>query len=354
MDQTLKNDYQMLAESNLPFDQYRNKTFLVTGATGLIGSLLVKNLLYCNECLQLNLHVIAVIRNMEKAKKIFAAEMDQQALEFVIWDMGTPAAEENLNVSADYVIHTAAVTTSKDMVQFPVESIKTAVNGTMSVLEFARKCKADSIVYLSSMEVYGKVYVEDHKIQEEELGYVDLSAVRSCYPEGKRICECMCTAYAKQYGMNIKVARLAQTFGPGILPGENRVFAQMARSVIHEEDIVLHTQGLSEGNYVYTCDAIRAILMLLTEGASGEAYNVANEASHMSIRNMAEMVAHEVAKDKIKVVLDIPEDVQKMGYAPDVKMHLSARKLEKLGWRPQISLKETYERMIQYMKDNRI
>ena len=92
------------------------------------------------------------------------------------------------------------------------------------------------------MEIYGQS-ADPEDTKENDLGYVDLAAVRSCYPEGKRMCECMCTAYAAQNGIRISSARLAQTFGAGILPTENRVFAQFARSALRGEDIVLKTEG---------------------------------------------------------------------------------------------------------------
>ena len=163
------------------------------------------------------------------------------------------------------------------------------------------------------------------------------------------MCECLCNAYAAQYGLDVKSARLAQTFGAGILPTENRVFAQFARSAVKGDDIVLHTTGESEGNYVYTADAIRAILLLLAKGESGEAYNIANEQSHTTIRNMAELVAEQIAGGAIRVVLDIPQDASSLGYAPPVKMWLDASKMRALGWEPTVGLADAYRRMIRYM-----
>ena len=254
-----------------------------------------------------------------------------------------------LKENCDFIIHAAAVTTSKLMVSQPVDNIKTAVNGTDKMLKFAVDKKCSSFVYISSMEIYGQPFTEG-KTAEQDLGYIDIASVRSCYPEGKRMCECLCTAYASQYGLNVKSARLAQTFGPGILPTENRVFAQFARSAMNGQDIVLHTMGTSEGNYVYTRDAVKAIIMLLTEGMSGQAYNIANEDSHMTIRQMAELVAKEIADNQIKVVIDIPKDNRSLGYAPGVKMWLDASKMKSLGWNPEVDLVESYRRMMKWME----
>ena len=346
MENVLIDDFKRVAESDLPFEEFRNRSFLITGATGLIGSLLVRALLYCNRVHDLKLKIYAVVRNVEKARGIFGA--DTAELEYVVADLAGDEVEGSFD--CDYVIHAAAVTTSKLMVSDPVGTIRTAIDGTEKLLKLAVEKKAKSFVYISSMEVYGQPKTEG-KTAEKDLGYIDIGTVRSCYPEGKRMCECLCNAYASQYGLNVKSARLAQTFGAGILPTENRVFAQFAKSAMNGEDIVLHTTGESEGNYVYTADAVRAILLLLVKGASGEAYNIANEESHTTIRNMAELVAEKIAGNVIRVVLDIPEDGSSLGYAPPVKMWLDASKMRALGWEPEVSLIDSYRRMIAYMKE---
>lgn len=343
--QILLEDFASIAKSNLPFDEYKNRTFLITGATGLVGSLLVKTLLYCDETMDLNVKVLAVVRNEEKARQIFGGSHPN--LTYVIADLEKD--EVVFEGDCDYVIHAAAVTASKVMVSDPVGTIRTAIDGTDKMLKLAVEKKVKSFVYISSMEIYGQPK-EGQKTAEKDLGYVDVGAVRSCYPEGKRMCECLCTAYASQYGLRVVSARLAQTFGAGILPTENRVFAQFAKSAVKKENIVLHTTGESEGNYVYTADAIRAILLLLVKGESMEAYNIVNEDSHVSIRNMAELVAREIAQNQIQVVIDIPKDSASLGYAPPVKMWLDGAKMRSLGWEPTVGLVEAYRRMIAYMQ----
>lgn len=341
-DSFLQEDLDYIANSELPFDELYHSTILVTGATGLVGSQTIKALLNMNEKKNAGIKVLALVRNKEKAAKTFAG-YECEALRYVYQDLETPIQVEE---KIDYIVHTASPTASKFFVEHPVETIKTAVIGTDNVLSFARDKKAKGVVYLSSMEAFGITDPSLPSVKEEDLGYIDISNVRSSYSEGKRICECLCASYAKEYEVPVKIARLAQTFGAGIPYEENRVFAQFAKSAIHKKDIVLHTKGLSVGNYCYTRDVVAAVLLLLIRGENGQAYTVANEESNITIGDMAKKVAKELANDEIKVIFDIPEDALTYGYAPDVKMQLNSAKLRALGWKPEIGLMESYRRMI--------
>ena len=239
MDSILKEDLQYIANYDLPYKELKGSTVLVTGATGLIGVSLVRALLAIG-----NINVIAFVRDKEKAIKIYG-DFSNTLLNFYVADI---VEEIKLNEPVDYIFHCASVTTSRIMVEKPVETLMTSVEGTKNILEFARKQKCKSVVYISSMEVYG-AFDESVEVTEKDLGYIDILNIRSNYPESKRLCENMCVAYNAEYDIPVKIARLAQTFGAGILPWENRVFAQFARSAINEKDIILHTKGLSEGNY---------------------------------------------------------------------------------------------------------
>lgn len=337
MNEILKDDLKYIKEYDLPYELLKGKTVLVTGATGLIGVSLVRSLLYMGD-----IKVLAFVRNENKAKSIYEQNSN---LEIVIGDIINPI---DIIETVDYIFHCASVTTSKIMVEQPVETLMTSIEGTKHILNFAKEKRCKSVVYVSSMEVYGAFDNLDHEVTEDDLGYINPLKVRSNYPEAKRLCENMCVAYLKEYGVPVKIARLAQTFGAGILQNENRVFAQFARSVIKNENIILHTKGLSEGNYCYTRDCMTGLLTILLKGKDGEAYNVSNPNSHTTIVDMAKMVAHKIAKGNIEVLFDIPE-TNTFGYAADTKMKLSSNKLQKLGWNPEIGLEEAYKRMIEDM-----
>ena len=332
---TLKEDLQYIANYNLPYEQLKGRSVLVTGATGLIGTLLVRALLAIGD-----IKVIALVRDSEKAKKIYG-DLIGNSLKLHIADIVDKIKIED---AVDYIFHCASITASKMMIEKPVETLLISVEGTKNILNFAQEKKCASVVYISSMEVYG-AFNESKEVREGNLGYIDHLKVRSNYPESKRLCENMCVAYYTEFGVPVKIARLAQTFGAGILPGENRVFAQFARSAMQGKDIVLHTKGQSEGNYCYTRDCITGLLTILLKGTNAEAYNVSNPRTHTTIAEMANLVAEKIADGKIKVVFDIPED-NTFGYAADTKMKLNSDKLQALGWKPEVGLEEAYRRMM--------
>jgi Nucleoside-diphosphate-sugar epimerases len=327
--------------------------YFITGITGFIGSLLVKSILQTSEYMSGGIEIYGLTRDINKASKMYNG-YDCNHLHFVVNDLNSlnperlTAEDEFYIKDIDYIIHCAANTKSSDMLAQPVETAEGIVAGTGKILRLASLYNVQSMVYVSSMEVYGAVPDLGKLTEEDELGSVDILSARSSYPMGKRMAENLCYSYFKEYKVPVKIARLAQTFGVGVLPTESRVFAQFARCAINGENIVLHTKGDSVGNYVESEDAVRALFLLLTEGANGEAYNIANEAATMSIFEMAQLVADTIAEGRIKVFFDIPED-NKYGYAAKTGLRLSSKKIRELGWMPQYGMENMYQRMIKYI-----
>lgn len=313
------------------------KNILITGATGYIGSMLVKHI----KGLDGDNKIIAAVRDRKKAENMLPRGVD-----IVQADLSDAAEMGKLELECDYIIHCASVTNSAEMISRPAETIKSIVNTAQNVLELAAKSSVKSMVNLSSMEVYGKIECRDgQRISEEELGSIDIYNVRSCYPLGKRMVENVCYSYFKEYGVPVKTARLAQTFGRGVPSSDNRVFMQFARAVKENQDIILHTMGNSMGNYCGIDDALSGIMAILHHGADGEAYNVVNEDNTMTIRQMAVLVATEVADGKINVRFDIPES-NIYGYAAETGLRMSGRKLTGLGWKPSQDLLHMYRDVI--------
>ena len=155
-----------------------------------------------------------------------------------------------------------------------------------------------------------------------------------------------CVAYASEYDVPVKIARLAQTFGPGVPKDDKRLFAQIARSAMLGDDLVLKTTGASTRMYVYTADAVRALLAVLLRGEKGTAYNVANPSTYSSVREMAEFVLERFSGGRARVVVDVDPNSP---YPPEHHLPLDVSRLESLGWAPTTSLEGMYENLIGYL-----
>ncbi len=340
----LEEDFFSIKES-FDFSSLKNSTVFVTGATGLLGSQILLFLDCLNRTENYSMKLLGLIRNIDKAKKIFGNSF--RNITFLI---GNVLQLPEITQHIDYIIHGASVTSSLDFVNKPVETIDIALNGTLNILRFAKSNNIKSMVYLSSMEVFGITPPEQKTVSENDYGYIDILSTRSSYSESKRLCECLCHSFAKEFSLPVKIARLTQTLGAGIDYNDTRVAAQFARAVIEEHNIVLKTQGVTKRPIIYTSDAISAIFMILLKGSAGQAYTTANEKTFYTIRETAEMIVSKIADNKIKLVFDI-KDVP-AEYAPNLylNLNLDTTLLRSLGWYPKVGLEEAYRRMINGMK----
>ena len=339
--QVLIEDVNEFAEQFELSELLRNKTFLITGATGLIGSVMIKCLLALNKKKNLGIRVVALVRNMEKAKAVFDDEF--ALIDFKQLGLNNITID-SIGTRIDYIIHLASPTASKYFVEHPVETLRTSIDGTSAVLEYAKEAKVQGMVFASSLEVYG-TNEDDRPIDEKFQGYVNPLDVRSSYNMGKRAAESLCHSYAKEYQVPVKIARLTQTTGAGIAEDDNRVIVQFARLTAKGEDIILHTTGESARPYCYTTDAVSAILYILLKGNTGEAYNVANEETYISARGMAEYLKSHF-NPGISVKIELRDN---LGYAPVTKQRLDTEKLMILGWHPKNKLGDIFTKLIAYV-----
>ncbi len=350
-DEVLQEDMELLIkEETALFERFRNKTVFVTGATGLLGSHLIKALLCSNRLLGIGCKVIALVRSRTKADKVFGRLLERADMQLVTGDITSPVSYDG---AVDYIVHGASATSSRYFVSNPVETILTAIDGTAQMLEFAKQKQAEGFLYLSSLEVYGTPSADAGKIKESYSGYIDPLQVRSSYSEGKRMVECLCASYASEYGVPVKIARLSQTFGAGVEYEDGRVFAEFARCALEKKNIVLHTKGQTVRSYCYTKDAVAAMLLILAKGESAAAYNVTNMDTRISIADMAQLVCDTFPQAGIQVTFDMPDDVAAFGYNPEMVIALDSGRLMELGWKPTTDLREMFIRLAKSMSGSR-
>lgn len=313
----------------LPWSQLSGKNILVLGATGLIGGCLVDLLMAHSP---IDYQVFAAGRNLERANRRFAAYVGSEHYHFIHFDVTAPL---ETNIDFDYIVDAAGGASPQLYISDPVGVIKSNIFGVDNLLSFGLQHGLKKFVYVSSGEVYGegdgRVFTEDYS------GYVNPTTVRACYPSAKRATETLCVCYAHQYGIDVSIARPCHVYGPFFTETDNRVYAQFIRNVLRGENIVLKSKGEAFRSWIYVVDCALALLHILLKGESGEAYNIANEESNVSIRTLAEIVAVIAGE---KVVFDIPEDANQGKTTPITKAVFSTSKLEALGWKPLVPLRQ--------------
>lgn len=334
---------QLVNKHKKLFDKFDNKTVAISGATGLIGGQMVLSFALYNQLYGKNINIIALIRNNEKAKNLFGKLYS--SISFIEADVREITKIEH---SIDIIFHTAAVTQSSFMVEYPVDTLDIMYQGTKRLLEIARQHRSQ-FVYISSMEAFGITDPNKSIIKEEDIGYIDLASIRSTYSEGKRVCELLTTAYAAQYNLKTQNVRLAQSFGPGSDRNDNRVFSYFANSALQNKDITIKSSGKSMGNYVDIRDAIAAILVVSQHGEVGKTYTAVNEDSTMSITDLALLVSKRFSSNKSKVIIENNE-IEKQKFAPDTTMKLSSDRLRAIGWHPDYTITNMFDDMISSWK----
>lgn len=338
-----REDMEQIIHSRfIPWDRLDGKTIFITGATGLIGYYLVSALMYKMLKDNIRIQVLALVRNEKKARDKFEEQIRNfpENLKFLSGNLEHfPEIKENV----DLIIHAGGPTASRFFAENPVETINISIEGMRNILNMAREKHIAGMVYLSSMEIYG-VRQEDDKIKENAPGYINTMAARNSYPESKRLCESLAAAYFSEYKVPVNVLRLTQTFGPGVARNDQRVFAQFMRAAAQKTDIVLLTEGKTKRSYLYLADAVTAILVLLLSDRWGEAYNAANEQTYCTIREMADLIAREIAGGKVQVRIQEADAKQLTIFLPTAHTNLDTQKLRALGWSCKTDLKTMFQK----------
>ena len=311
-------------------DLPQDGNILITGATGLIGSTLVDMLMLHSHCT-----VYAMGRNSQRATQRFEAYWDNARFHFIEHDVCNPLT---LDIDFHYIIHAASNASPNFFQQSPVEVMKSNLTGLCNLVEYGMKHQLRRMVYVSSGEVYGEG--DGSIFTEQSSGYINILSPRACYPSSKRAAETLCASYCQEYGVEIVIARPCHTYGPHFTESDNRVYAQFIRNALKGEDIVMKSKGEQYRSWIYVVDCAAAILLLLTKGTSGEAYNVANAESNITIYQLAQKIATLCQR---QVMMDIQEGGNT---TPITKAVFSTRKLEQLGWKPLFNMDEGLEHTV--------
>lgn len=328
----------------LLYEKLNNKTVLITGASGMIGSYLIYTLMKLNEMYDANIQIKPLVRNESKLDEYIRTN---DMVDIIVQDVSD---EINIEGNVDYVIHAASPASPKIMREHPVETNFANTIGTANTLKLANSKKSLGYMFISSREIYGEPNPGQELFTEDgPLGQVNPLVPRNGYAEGKKAAENMCSAFKEEYGLNTKIVRLAHTYGPGMSIYDGRVQADFLNNIVHGENIVLKSDGSSVRTYTYIADAIKAIFLVLLK-SNDLVYNIADENSKTSIRELAETLVNIDPEKNLKLIFDI-EDTSK-GCASFRMGILSTTKIRnELGWNPKYSIKEGFKRTIEHLEE---
>lgn len=332
----------IVAATSVDWEVFSNKRVLITGASGFLPAYLVETLLYLNRVRYLDVHVTALVRNRENFEKRFAHHSNNPNLTVLVQDVSKPIV---LTLPHHFIIHAASQASPKYYGVDPVGTLSANVLGTMQLLELARSHPVISFLYFSSGEVYGET--QSVPTKESDYGYVDPTAVRSCYAESKRMGENMCVSWHAQYKVPTKIVRPFHTYGPGMKLDDGRVYADFVRDVIENRSIVVRSAGTASRAFCYLADATVGVFTVLLKGENGVPYNVGNSQAETSVMNLANLLASLFPEKQLKV---IKEDIQtNTGYlqSPIARNCPDISRINSLGWMPRTGLADGFKRTIE-------
>lgn len=335
--------YRHALEIVIPDIVIKDGRILVTGASGLIGSCLIDLFMLANNYGR-HFEVYALGRDKNKLKNRFSAFDGSDLLHFVEQDIQMPI---DGSVQYDYIIHGASNADPHNYALYPAETMLINIVGAKNVLDYCKVHPNTEAIMLSTFEVYGNAGKDIY--QEIDSGVIDQNMIRSCYPESKRCMEILARSYVEEYGVNAIIGRLCSIYGPTMLKDDSKAHAQFIRNALRGEDIVLKSKGEQRRTYCYVIDAVTAILYVLGKGVAGEAYNISNEESMVTIEEVAKTVAEITGT---KVVYDIPDEIEKKGFSKPQNCILDNHKLKALDWKGKYTLYTGFKECIEILIDN--
>ena len=342
----ITEDLEQIIEENNGLKELYGQTIMVTGASGLIGSYFINTFIKLNEDYNAKIQIIPLVRNLDKLNK----EIINKDYVFPVVQDITKAIEYNWDV--DYIIHAASPASPPLMREMPVETNLANTIGTANALMFAKEHNTKKFLFISSREVYGQSVSDERYFKETDVGLINQLIPRNSYAESKKAAENMCLGFNDEYGLDTKIVRLGQTFGPGMNIHGGMVHTEFLKMLLNNEDIVLKSDGSSIRIYTYISDAVSAMFKIILE-SEDIVYNAVNNQNEVSIKKLAEIIVNLCPEKKSKVVFDIEEEKEGYDYATFKFCLVSSEKIrDELGWNPKYSIDEGLKRTINYLKSN--
>ena len=317
-----------------------DKTFFITGATGLIGTVLVDALMHANNSHNCNIEIIALTRNIENAKNHFSLYANNSQLKFL---QGDVVNKIEVNEPIDYIINLASNTHPGLYSAQPINTIEAIISGTKNILDLAVEKNTKRVINASSVEIYGENRGDVERFTEDYCGYINCNTLRAGYSEGKRLAESLNQAYIAEKGIDVVSARIARSYGPTVLRSDRKAITQFMFNAVNKEDIILKSDGVQRFSYIYVTDVVTAILTLLLRAKAGEAYNISND----EVKKLCEIADILARLGEKRVVVD--KQVVEGASVVQVAL-MDSEKMKRLNWAARYDFEKGLYRTVEIIR----
>ena len=347
----IKEDMEDIFNRRLDWQRLDGKTIYISGAYGMLASYIVYFLCYISEYKGIKVNIIAQGRSLEKAQERFGFLLEKEYFHFISEEI---CKEISYDGPVDYIIHAASPANPRLYTTNPVEVLEPNILGTNYLLKLAKEKDVEGFLMFSTLDVYGKVDVSK-KIDEKTIGMVNQLDNHSCYSESKRMAETLCYCYFSEYNVPVYILRIAHTYGATMdIQNDPRVFASFMKCLIDNKDIEILSDGKSKRAFCYIADAVAAYFTVLLNGEKGEAYNICNSSEFISIRELANIVAHIDENKQLDVVYKSRTENDKyLENIANKENKSSDKKLLGLGFEYHFSIKDGMKRTYELLKENK-
>jgi nucleoside-diphosphate-sugar epimerase len=322
------------------FQSLNNKSFLIIGGSGFLGSNLVKAILSINHLHNVNIEVSCIYKSKKNLKNSLGKWINHPNLTLINRDISKEILLKNKNYN--YVINLASIANPSAFSGNEELIINSNVIGSKNILNEINIPKLENYIYISSAEIYG--ITDENDITEESYGVINSSSERSIYALSKKLTETFTVAFAKSRKLSFNIIRPFHIYGPGMNIDDGKIHSEIVKAVVRGQNLTLFSKGDAKRSFCYISDAIRGLIMVTLKGSKGEIYNLGNPNTFMSIKTLIERVfKYQGVKTKLIFEHNSPYTL-----SPIKKNKPDVGKLNKLGWEPLVNIQNGFERTISH------
>jgi len=336
-----------IIKSKLPFKKLNNKKILITGCNGIIASTFIKTLSEIMLKKGFKIYFYGLVNNF-KINKTLKSLILKKTLVIKKIDLNK---EIKLNFKPDICFHSASITSPKNYILKPTETLTINTIGTINLLDFCVRKKVKKFIFLSSGEIYGnfnKLKLKKKYFDENDYGIINPKNISSNYSLSKKIAENALLCWSSKYNLNTNSIRLFHAYGPYMKLGDERIHSDLVNRISKNKNIIIKGNPNIKRSFCYISDVISGILTIILKGKKNESYNLANPKEMYKIKELAKLVLSIQSNKNLKIK-QIKKKIKRLDFIYPTP---SIEKLIRLGWTPKVNVKNGFRDTLEFFKKN--